>query len=292
MKKLIISIDFDGVVVTEVYPGIGELMSGARDNINELYKDHTIIINTCRAGDYERDCKAFLDSNGINYHYLNENSLERISQYNTDTRKISADIYIDDKNLFGFPGWDITKEEIDRKASQVPLIIAIVGESGSGKDKLADYINKKFGVYKIKSYTTRPKRSEDEDTHKFVTQEEFNQQDLIAWTKFGDYEYGASLNDFRDENLYVVDEHGLNLLKRAEIADLVVVKSIRVSCNKTERIKRVGEERVKRDEGMFTKPLVFFDHHWHTDEWKELSAKRPGDYLTLDNLILKWTNRK
>ena len=44
---------------------------------------------------------------GIKYHYFNENFPHLIDRYGGDTRKISADIYIDDKCLFDIPTWAV-----------------------------------------------------------------------------------------------------------------------------------------------------------------------------------------
>lgn len=45
---------------------------------------------------------SFLNNNGVNYHYANQNDPILINFYGKDCRKISADIYIDDKNLYSF----------------------------------------------------------------------------------------------------------------------------------------------------------------------------------------------
>jgi hypothetical protein len=51
----------------------------------------------------------FLDDHGIPYHYINTNDPELIKLYKQDCRKLSADLYIDDKCLMGLPD---TWEEI------------------------------------------------------------------------------------------------------------------------------------------------------------------------------------
>lgn len=103
---MIIAIDFDGVIVTNRYPEIGIPLLGMLNVMDGLYDDgHTIIINTCRVGKYAEEAKAFLLNTGIPFHYFNQNHPERTAKYGEDCRKISADLYIDDKNLGGFPGW-------------------------------------------------------------------------------------------------------------------------------------------------------------------------------------------
>ena len=58
-------------------------------------------------------------------------------------------------------------------------IVLIVGESGSGKSTICDELTKRYGLKQVESYTTRPRRSEDEDGHTFVSDEEFDKLEDI-----------------------------------------------------------------------------------------------------------------
>ena len=55
------------------------------------------------------------------------------------------------------------------------FLILLIGESGSGKTTLANQLNKQYGLKILNSYTTRPKRYEDESGHVFITEEEAEQ---------------------------------------------------------------------------------------------------------------------
>lgn len=112
-RRLVIAIDFDGTIVEAKYPEIGELRKDARSIINELFDaGHKIIINTCRTGDHEDQVIEFLRLNGIKCHEINNNIPELIEKFGTDSRKISADIYIDDKNLGGICSWQFMYGQI------------------------------------------------------------------------------------------------------------------------------------------------------------------------------------
>lgn len=101
---MVIVIDFDETIVYSSYPKIHGLKPNAREIINKLYNEgHDIIINTCRAGIYEAQVYHFLNRNKIKYHYINSNLPRLIVKFGQDCRKISGDIYIDDKNLGGIP---------------------------------------------------------------------------------------------------------------------------------------------------------------------------------------------
>lgn len=98
-NKLIICLDFDNTIVkTDNFPHIVGLMPYARTVINSLYRDgHYIIISTCRVGTALDEAIKYLSDNDVHYHKINENNPERVKKYRGDCRKISADIYFDDR---------------------------------------------------------------------------------------------------------------------------------------------------------------------------------------------------
>ena len=134
MEKLTLAIDFDGTIVKELYPDIGSLLPGAKEYINKLYDDgHYIIIWTCRSEGYEIGVVEFLDGMNIKYHQVNENELARIEKYGSDSRKISADIYIDDKNLGGLPNWPTIYEMVLAHATSHEVVRETVTWGIKGK---------------------------------------------------------------------------------------------------------------------------------------------------------------
>lgn len=274
-----ISIDFDGVIVVNEYPRIGSTLKGAKDSINELYNTHYIIINTCRSGEAADEAKQFLIDNGINFHAFNENLPHLIKKYNTDTRKISADIYIDDKNIGGFRGWKRTMKAIKKR----PVIFTITGESGSGKTTLAKEVEGEFGVKVIQSYTDRPPRYDGEKGHTFLTSAQFDdieKKGMIAYTKFGGYRYCCLHEDVYPKNIYIIDEDGLRMLKDNH-SDKYNIITIRLLCNEKERIDRVGEERVSRDNGRFNMPPSDFEFTLFTDTLDVRSRRELINFIGL-----------
>ena len=87
--------DFDGTIVQNKFPEIGEIIDGTVTRMNDLYYDveNIIIIWTSRSGEYERLARAFLLKNKIPFDFINENPL-----FNTGSRKIFAHEYFDDRN--------------------------------------------------------------------------------------------------------------------------------------------------------------------------------------------------
>ncbi len=101
-----IAIDFDGTLCDGAYPAIGDPMPGAAEVLAALHRQgHYIIVWTCRKGAALNDARAWLDRRGMKYHSINENNPLNITTYGGDTRKVNADIYIDDRQLGGLPSW-------------------------------------------------------------------------------------------------------------------------------------------------------------------------------------------
>tara|TARA_R110000822_G_scaffold125716_4_gene260638 strand:- start:5470 stop:5859 length:390 start_codon:yes stop_codon:yes gene_type:complete len=109
--KAILAIDFDGTICMSDYPALGMQRKDAGVYMRKLAKDgYGIVINTCREGIALSDAIKWLHKNAIPYHYVNCNFPHLIEMYGADCRKISADLYIDDKCLTGLPEWgDIYK---------------------------------------------------------------------------------------------------------------------------------------------------------------------------------------
>lgn len=107
-KRLVIAIDFDGTIAELAYPALGAIKPEADYYINKLHEEgHYIVIHTCRTGDHQDLVEQYLKDSGINFHHINNNCEHLIEMYATDSRKVSADVYIDDKCLMGIPdSWE------------------------------------------------------------------------------------------------------------------------------------------------------------------------------------------
>ena len=100
-----IAVDFDGTIVEHAYPDIGETKLFAFETLKELQKRNcNLILWTFRAGKELEEAVEFCKKNGIEFYAINKNYPEEEMSVEV-SRKIDADIYIDDKNIGGFPGW-------------------------------------------------------------------------------------------------------------------------------------------------------------------------------------------
>lgn len=103
--KLIIAVDFDGTIVEDAYPDIGKPIIFAFETLKKLQKEgHRLILWTYRTGEKLEDAINFCESNGVFFYAVNKSFPEE--QYDDSiSRKIHADLFIDDRNIGGFIGW-------------------------------------------------------------------------------------------------------------------------------------------------------------------------------------------
>lgn len=100
---MIIAVDFDGTLVEHEFPNIGPLKAGAVEALKAFKKaGHKIIIWTCRQGGDEQQVRLFLLQNNIPFDTINT----PIPGYDLATRKLYADVYIDDKGLRFEDNWE------------------------------------------------------------------------------------------------------------------------------------------------------------------------------------------
>jgi hydroxymethylpyrimidine pyrophosphatase-like HAD family hydrolase len=102
---MILAIDFDGTVVEHKYPAIGPQRPFAFHALKALQKKgHRLILWTHRSGQTLEDAVKYCKDNGLEFYAINKNYPEE--KWNElDSRKILADLYIDDRNLGGIPSW-------------------------------------------------------------------------------------------------------------------------------------------------------------------------------------------
>jgi hypothetical protein len=102
---MVIAVDFDGTIVEHRYPGIGKEIPRAIDTLIALQNlGHSIILWTFRSGEELLEAVDFCKKRGLVFFAVNNNSPEEIYDPK-ESRKIYADIYIDDRNILGIPDW-------------------------------------------------------------------------------------------------------------------------------------------------------------------------------------------
>ena len=101
---MIVAVDFDGVLCKSEFPNIGppnyEIISLVRELIDA---GHEVVLWTARNGNELSDAITWCEDRGLHFCAVNKpapsNSAEYADKYPSPSRKIYADIYIDDHNL-------------------------------------------------------------------------------------------------------------------------------------------------------------------------------------------------
>lgn len=111
-----IAIDFDGTIVEHKYPQIGKEIPFAIATLKRLQDDgHRLILWSCREGRLLEDAIAFCRERGVEFFAVNSNYPdEDVDADAIRSRKLKADMFIDDRNIGGLPDWGVIYEMISR----------------------------------------------------------------------------------------------------------------------------------------------------------------------------------
>ena len=127
-----IAVDFDGTIVEHQYPEIGKEKLFAFRTLKELEKlGANLILWTFRTGKELDEAVEFCKKNGIEFYAVNKNYPEEKFD-ETVSRKINADIFIDDKNVGGFPGWGevwqmLSPYELEQRDAEKRITSGLMG---------------------------------------------------------------------------------------------------------------------------------------------------------------------
>ena len=104
---MVIAVDFDGTIVEHRYPEIGQEIPFAIDTLKMLIADrHQVILWTVRENELLDDAVEWCRKRGVEFYAVNKDYPEERKEYNNHfSRKIKAEVWIDDRNVGGLPDW-------------------------------------------------------------------------------------------------------------------------------------------------------------------------------------------
>jgi hypothetical protein len=103
---MVIAVDFDGTIVEHEYPNIGKAIPFAIETLLQLQKEgHILLMWTVRDGETLQEAVNYCDRKGLKFHAVNKNHPDE--DVSNSSRKLNADLYIDDRNLGGLPDWGV-----------------------------------------------------------------------------------------------------------------------------------------------------------------------------------------
>src|SRR5690554_4534159 len=110
---MIIAVDFDGTIVEHEYPAIGKPIPFAIETLLHLQKDgHRLILWTVRRGDLLTEAVDYCAAQGLYFYAENENYRGETIEKQDFSRKLKADLFIDDRNLGGLPDWGVIYDAV------------------------------------------------------------------------------------------------------------------------------------------------------------------------------------
>lgn len=116
---MVIAVDFDGTIVEHKYPEIGEEIPFATQTLKMLIHDkHELILWSVREGQLLEDAVNWCKERGVEFYAVNKDFPEEDTEKNRHfSRKLKADMFIDDRNLGGLPDWGVIYRMISEKKS-------------------------------------------------------------------------------------------------------------------------------------------------------------------------------
>ena len=107
------------------------------------------------------------------------------------------------------------------------VLICIMGRTACGKDTLANKLCDRTGLRQVISYTTRERRTNEGDTHIFISNEEYqaleNSGRIAAFTQIGPYKYCCTIDQLYENDIYVIDPIGVQNLRELNLPNLRLV---------------------------------------------------------------------
>ena len=105
-NSLKIAVDFDGTIVESRYPDIGKPKLFAFETLKKFQeKGFILILWTYRYGEELEEAVEFCKKNGVEFYAVNKSFPGEEFKEGEMSRKIEADIFIDDRNVGGMYSW-------------------------------------------------------------------------------------------------------------------------------------------------------------------------------------------
>ncbi len=101
-----IAVDFDGTIVKHRYPAIGSELPFAVTTLKMLQKEgHRLILWTVREGKELEEAVAWCKERDLEFYAVNKDFPEETMDNENYSRKLKADLFIDDRSFGGLPDW-------------------------------------------------------------------------------------------------------------------------------------------------------------------------------------------
>lgn len=125
-----IAVDFDGTIVEHKYPNIGKELPFAIETLIKLQTEgHRIILWSVREGHLLDEAVEYCRKRGLEFYAVNrefpEEEFDPGSPYYS--RKLKADLFIDDRNIGGLPDWGAIYQMVHNRWSYEEYLAQLGG---------------------------------------------------------------------------------------------------------------------------------------------------------------------
>lgn len=141
--------------------------------------------------------------------------------------------------------------------SKEHVLLCIMGKTSCGKDTLVNKLCERTGLTAITSYTTRPRRINEGDTHIFSTREEYERMQaegsVAAYTNIAGNDYWTTIEQLYTHSVYIIDPRGVETLRQLDLPNLKIVTvyiNVPDEVRKERALNKRGDDRltfIKRD---------------------------------------------
>lgn len=121
-----IAVDFDGTIVENRFPEIGEERPFALEVLKKFREEehHVLILWTVRNGAYLEDALRWCEERGLVFDAVNEHYLEDGESFSAEdfSHKVNAHLFIDDRNIGGVPDWTTIYRQVKSGNAFSPIL--------------------------------------------------------------------------------------------------------------------------------------------------------------------------
>ena len=119
-----IAVDFDGTIVEHRYPEIGREIPFAIDTLKMLSREgHRLILWSVREGHLLDEAVAWCRERGLEFYAINKDFPEETRKHDNYSRKLKAELFIDDRNVGGLPDWGLIYQMVTERKSYHQLLL-------------------------------------------------------------------------------------------------------------------------------------------------------------------------
>jgi guanylate kinase len=154
-------------------------------------------------------------------------------------------------------------------------LLCIMGRTASGKDFLTNKLCERTGLKQLISYTTRPRRINEGETHIFAAEEDYQlaveEGRVAAFTQIGEFHYWCTVEQLYESDVYVIDPAGVQHLRELNLPDLRLVT---IYLNVPDDVREHRALKLRKDD-----KVAFRTRSWNErEQFREMAKNMDFDY--------------